>query len=495
MQHATAHATHGTGPTRRVRIAYGVSDVGASTAFVAVNTWLLYSLVNAAGVAPAVAAAVFVVGRAVDAFLDPWMGLASDRWAPRWGRLPFVRAGAVPLGLALWGLFALPARAGDASAWVAAAAFVAVSVLYTVVQVPVMALTPELAASYRARTELTSWRVAFGTAASLLATALPPTLVLWGAGGGPLAAAGPEGWSLAGLVLGAVTAAAYLTTATLVPEPERADRPSGSGPGMRTPALRVLARTWTTPGLRTLIASFVAVTVGLMLLSSLLPFVLESVLRLPAAWQTPLLGGFFGLGIVAFPAWTALAGRIGKARSLALACSLLATSLPAMAALAPVGRLGPGLLIPAGIAGVALAGALLLPWSLLPDLVEIEAARSGAERREGLLYALFTFAQKLAGSAGVFATGAAAALLGYRPGSVEQAATTVAGLRWALGPAAGATFAVAALLALRLGDDRARHRSAVARLLEADDTAEDAGSTRRPAGVASAADDDLPASR
>jgi len=468
--HPTSHAT---GPTRRVRIAYGVSDVGASTAFVAVNTWLLYSLVNAAGVAPAVAAAVFVVGRGVDALLDPWMGLASDRWAPRWGRLPFVRAGAVPLGLALWALFALPARAGDASAWVALAAFVAVSVLYTVVQVPVMALTPELAASYRARTELTSWRVAFGTAASLIATALPPTLVLWGAGGGPLAAAGPEGWGLAGLVLGTVTATAYLTTATLVPEPNRPDRPPETGaegvdppPGLS--ATSMLARTWTTPGLRTLIASFVAITVGLMLLSSLLPFVLESVLRLPGAWQTPLLGGFFGVGIVAFPGWTALAGRIGKARALAVACGLLATSLPALAALAPVGRLGPGLLIPAGVAGVALAGALLLPWSLLPDLVEIEAARSGAARREGLLYALFTFAQKTAGSAGVFATGAAAALLGYRPGSVEQAATTVSGLRWAIGPAAGAAFALAALLALRLGDDRARHRSAVARLPASD---------------------------
>lgn len=462
---------HAAGLTRRVRIAYGVSDVGASTAFVAVNTWLLYSLVNAAGVSPAVAAAVFVAGRGLDALLDPWMGLASDRWAPRLGRLWFVRAGAVPLGLALWALFALPARAGDASAWVALAAFVTVSVLYTVVQVPVMALTPELAAGYRERTELTSWRVAFGTAASLVAIALPPTLVLWGAGGGPLAAAGPDGWGRAGLVLGAVTAAAYLTTATLVPEPRREGRPTASREAPRTPALGTLARTWTTPGLRTLIASFVAVTIGLMIVSSLLPFVLESALRLPGAWQTPLLGGFFGVGILAFPAWTALAGRVGKARALALACGLLATSLPALAALAPVGRLGPGLLIPAGVAGVALAGALLLPWSLLPDLVEVEAARSGAGRREGLLYALFTFAQKLAGSAGVFATGVTAALLGYRPGSVEQVATTVAGLRWAVGPVAGAAFALAALLALRLGDDRARHASAVQRLLAADDDA------------------------
>jgi GPH family glycoside/pentoside/hexuronide:cation symporter len=446
-------------PTRAVRLAYGVSDVGASTAFVAVNTWLLYLLVNAGGVAPAAAAAVFVAGRGLDALLDPAMGLLSDRLAPRLGRLRFVRLGAVPLGLALAALFALPPRAGDAAAWVALAAFAAVSLLYTVVQVPVMALTPELAPGYQDRTELTSWRVAFGTLASLVATAAPPALVLWAEGGGPLAAAGAAGWTRVGLALGAVTAAAYLVTGLLVPEPPRSPTPT---PARGAAPLRRLRRTLSAPMLRPLIAAFVAITVGLMLLSSLLPFVLESALRLPAAWQTPLLGGFFGVGIVAFPAWTAAAGRFGKARTLAAACVLLAASLPALAAFAPVGRLGAGLLIPAAVAGIALSGALLLPWALLPDVVELEAARSGGDRREGLLYALFTFAQKIAGSAGVFATGLATALLGYRPGLVEQAPATVAGLRVAIGPVAAAAFLIAAALAASLGDDRARHARAVA---------------------------------
>lgn len=444
-------------PPRAVRLAYGVSDVGASTAFVAVNTWLLYLLVNAGGVAPAAAAAVFVAGRGLDALLDPAMGLLSDRLAPRLGRLRFVRLGAVPLGLALAALFALPPRAGDAAAWVALAAFAAVSILYTVVQVPVMALTPELAPGYQDRTEMTSWRVAFGTLASLVATAAPPALVLWAEGGGALAAAGAAGWTRVGLALGAVTAAAYLVTGFLVPEPRRP-----ATPARRAAPLRRLRRTLSAPMLRPLIAAFVAITVGLMLLSSLLPFVLESALRLPAAWQTPLLGGFFGVGIVAFPAWTAAAGRFGKARTLAAACALLAVSLPALAAFAPVGRLGAGLLVPAAVAGIALSGALLLPWALLPDVVELEAARSGGDRREGLLYALFTFAQKVAGSAGVFATGLATALLGYRPGLVEQAPATVAGLRVAIGPVAAAAFLIAAALAASLGDDRTRHARAVA---------------------------------
>ncbi len=458
-------------PSRPVRIAYGLSDVGASTAFVAVNAWLLYLLINAADVAPAVAAAVFLAGRGLDALLDPAMGLLSDRLAPRFGRLPFVRLGALPLGLAVAALFALPPRAGDDAALWALAAFALVSLAYTVVQVPVMALTPELAPGYRARTELTSWRVAFGTVASLVATAAPPALVLWAEGGGPLAAAGADGWTRVGIVLGALVAVSYLVTGLAVPEPSRPEPSRKAPPAPVAAPLRRLRRTLGAPGLATLIGAFVAITVGLMIVSSLLPFVLESALRLPGAWQTPLLGGFFGVGIVAFPGWTWLAARIGKARTLAIACGTLAAALPALAAFAPVGRLGPGLLVPAGVAGVALAGALLLPWALLPDVVELEAVRSGAGRREGLLYALFTFAQKAAGSAGVFASGIATALLGYQAGVVEQSAATATGLRLAIGLAAAAAFAVAALLALRLGDDRARHAEAVARLSGGEDAA------------------------
>ena len=82
------------------RVAYGVSDMGASLTFVAINTWLLYALVNVAGVPPLWAGAVFVAGRLVDAFTDPVMGVLGDRWRDRVGRLPFLRWGAVPLGAA-----------------------------------------------------------------------------------------------------------------------------------------------------------------------------------------------------------------------------------------------------------------------------------------------------------------------------------------------------------------------------------------------------------
>ena len=71
------------------KLGYGVGDVGGTLSYVAINTWLLYFLINIAGLAPILAGTTFVLGRLFDAVLDPVMGILSDRWRPRFGRLIF----------------------------------------------------------------------------------------------------------------------------------------------------------------------------------------------------------------------------------------------------------------------------------------------------------------------------------------------------------------------------------------------------------------------
>jgi MFS family permease len=111
-------------PPLRVRVAYGASDLGASLTFVAVNTWLLYVLVNVAGIPPAWAGVVFVVGRLVDAVTDPVMGVLADRWRDRFGRLPFVRWGALPLAVTFAAVWWAPALGPTAAVAYAIVSFV-----------------------------------------------------------------------------------------------------------------------------------------------------------------------------------------------------------------------------------------------------------------------------------------------------------------------------------------------------------------------------------
>lgn len=443
------------------RFAYGFSDMGASLTFVAVNTWLLYALVNVAGVPPLWAGVVFVAGRLVDAVTDPIMGVLADRARPRFGRLPFLRWGAVPLGATFAAVWWAPDVGPAGSVAYALATFVVFGIAYTVVQVPTMALTPELAPDYDDRTALTSWRIGFGVIASMLAVAAPPLVVLGVAGGGDLAAAPAGGWRVLGLAFGAVAALAYLTTATVVREPARPPAPPSRGPR---------AAWWTAfraPGYASVWTLFLIVTLGIMTLNSMLPFFLESALQLPGEAQTLVLGLLFGVAVLSFPAWGAISARLGKRGALTIGLLTLASAVLALVGLAPVGVVGPTLLVLTAIAGLGLASVMMLPWAMLPDVVEFDALAHG-ERREGLLYALFTFGQKAAGSLGVFANALAAALFGYVQGSALQAPGTVAGIRLMTGPVAAGMFLVAAAWVWTYPITRERHAVARARLAARD---------------------------
>jgi len=111
------------------------------------------------------------------------------------------------------------------------------------------------------------------------------------------------------------------------------------------------------PGYRELFGLFPAITIGIMIVNSRPRFYLESALRIPGAQQTPVLGLLFATAVATFPSWNRLCERIGKRDALTL----------------------------------------------------------------GLVAALFTFGQKLAGSVGVFANAIAAAWFGYVAGATPRA--------------------------------------------------------------------------
>ena len=454
--------------TRRLALGIGGAEIGASLAFVAINTWLLYYLINVARVPPLLAGAVFVAGRVVDAITDPVMGTLVDRTRRRVPRLRWVRWGALPLGAAFALLWWAPAAAGDAATWAALGALLLTSVLYTVVQVPVLSLTPDLVPDYDDRTSLTAVRTAFAVVASMLAVALPPLIVAAVSGGGALAASGPAGWAWMGIGFGALVAAGYLTLPRLVSEPRAASEARGGGDAAWWTVLRA-------PGFVSVLVTFLVVTIGIMLVNSLLPFALESVLLVPAAQQTPLLALLFGTAVLTFPAWAWLTGRLGKRGALTLGALILAGALNGLMATGVGAGLSATTLAWTALAGVGLAAVMALPWAMLPDVVEFDALRSG-EHREGLLYALFTFGQKLAGSIGVFANAIATSVLGYQAGSAVQADTTVRGLQIVLGPIAAAVFVVAALVVWTSPITRERPARARAELEAAEAAAAAAGS-------------------
>ena len=428
-----------------LRIRWGVAagEVGGALSFVAQNTWLLYFLVNIVGLPPVVAGAVFVTGRVFDAFLDPVVGDLLDRNLHRVPRLRWVRLSALPFGLSFALMWAWPMLEGPRFLW-ALLGLMLHSVLFTTATMAIQSLTPTLAPDYDGRTRLTGWRVAATILCSLLAISGPPALVLATTGDSDLASSSAVGWVVMGVVIGLVAIGGYVVAVLAIVE---APHPAPAEPARRLD-LAVLRRIWALRPFRSLLAVHVVVTLAIMIGNATLPFFLESVLGMGAAEQSLTLGAFYLLSALTLPLWSVVASRVGKPRALAIGTVVYAAGVLLFAVLRPTTEtLGPLALVIV-VAGLGLSAILVLPLAMVPDLSEFVEDATGV-RREGLLYALFGFATKIAGSVGVFGSAIVASAVGYVSGQSAQDDATQLGLTLVIGPVAAAVCLLAAVLAVR----------------------------------------------
>jgi GPH family glycoside/pentoside/hexuronide:cation symporter len=439
--------------TLREKWGYGVADIGASLSYATINFFLLFFLVEVVGLRPALAGLVLLIGRVTDAITDPIMGMITDRTKSRWGRRkPYIWAGAIPFGITFALLWTVPSDSQMVMFLLASLAIILhTALVYTIVQVPYMALTPELAPSYNERTALTSYRIGFGTLASLMAAALPPLLVATLNSRQGLPQDDQSGWIWMGIIFGALMSLSYLTMAASVRE-RRTTHPSFGALNL----WQEYRSAFGVFGYPQVLLLFVVVTIGLGIVSSILPFYLTSAIRLAPAEQTAVLGLLFGVAILALPIWGLVSARVGKKAAFATGLVILSLSLVLLVQLSPPGGLSSTLLFFSVLAGIGTATVLLFPWAMIPDVVEFDELKTG-KRREGLLYAIFTFGQKVAFSLGAFMNAQMLELVGYRRDLVEQSAQTISGIQLMVGPAAALMFILAALVVLRYPITQARH--------------------------------------
>ena len=92
----------------------------------------------------------------------------------------------------------------------------------------------------------------------------------------------------------------------------------------------------------------------------------------------------------------------------------------------------------AALAGAGIATAYVVPWSMIPDIVELDELKTG-QRREGSYYAFASFFQKLATGAAIWAMGQLLNRAGYITPTQglptpQQPAQVVEAIRWFMGP-------------------------------------------------------------
>src|SRR3990172_1450641 len=177
---------------RFAKSVYASGDFTLNTALSALSlVYAQYFLVQVADVRPVLAGLVPLIGRAIDACFDPLMGRISDRTRWRSGRRrPWFLLGALPYG-ALFAAMWTDAPFDGAAARFAyyTGAYTLMNLAMSVLTVPYVAIQPEMAIDYDARTSLNIYRTIGSTLGIFTAVTIKPVAGALGGGGAGLAPA------------------------------------------------------------------------------------------------------------------------------------------------------------------------------------------------------------------------------------------------------------------------------------------------------------------
>lgn len=434
----------------RVKLGFGIGDLGGNLFFTAMGFYSLYYLTDIVGITSALAGAAILLGKFWDAVTDPMMGFISDRTRSRWGRRrPYFLFGALPLLLSCWYFFSAPDFSASQTAGFLWATFVLclLNTAYTVVNIPYGSLTPDLTKDFKERTSLNGFRFSFAVIGTILGAAVVLPIV-------NLVGEPHRGFSAVGLLFGVLMAGTILTTFFNVRESaaSQAQRPKEKF----FPTFLAVFRNKT---YMKLAAVYTLNLTGITFVQSMLVYYFKYIYQNEAMTTVAMLL-LLGVAMVCVPVSVLVAKRLGKKRTYQLALLILTVSCLSMFFFAHT--LGMSFTLGVMVlAGVGIGFGYVPPFAMLPDVVEVDAVQS-KKRKEGAYYGMWTFFSKIGVALAAALAGAFLGLAGFAANAAEQTGSALLTIRILIGPVPALVFIAGILLIRRYPLDEKTYNEIIA---------------------------------
>jgi glycoside/pentoside/hexuronide:cation symporter, GPH family len=442
------------------KLAFGAGDLSPGMAALIVGFFQALFLTTVAGLEPGAVGIILLLGRVWDAITDPWMGIISDRTRSRLGRRRFwMLVGAIPFGLIYFLLWWSPPFDGTTKFFYYLIVILLFNTAYTVVNVPYTSLTAELTSDYDERTSLNSFRFAFSIGGSLLAGIIHGMLISRYCADTTrcLPAESQAGYLLSAAIFGVLMILPFVwcvlgTRETYVP--------TGNEPTL--PIIAQLRTTLQNRPFRYVIGIYLCSWMALQITQNVIGFYLTFYLQRADMFAIILLA-VQGSAMVFLFVWTAVSRRIGKQAVYYCGMSFWVIVMAGLFFLRQ-DQLTLAIVL-AALAGVGIATAYLVPWSMLPDVIDLDELTTG-QRREGVFYGVMTFTQKTCVGLGIALTLQALQWNGFDqnllPG--QQPASALLALRWMVGPVPTVVLLIGMLLVWHYPLTRAKHAEILVQL-------------------------------
>jgi GPH family glycoside/pentoside/hexuronide:cation symporter len=439
----------------RTKLLVSTGDLSTSIPLAILMFFQLYFLTDVAGLRPDYAGWAIGASRLWDAVNDPLFGLISDRLRTRWGRRRVLLLfGAVPLGGFFMLMWMVPALDQFWLAVYYAMTFILFDTAFTLVHVGYNSLTPELTSDYDERSSLNGYRMVFSISGTLGAIILATVL----------------GWTITdtrtlylilGVGLGLVSIIPPLVVFSITREKPADELPAP------LPFGEALKQTLSNQPFRMVMGLYLLSWTTASIIAAVLLYFANYYLRIPEQANYFVLVAQ-GSAILFIPVIVKISQRLDKRRAFMIGSITWVFVLLGISAIRS-DQVGLAYLL-AALAGFGIATAYVVPWSMVPDVVEYDEVRTG-QRREGSYYAFASFFQKLATGLALWGMGQALALTGYLTPALSgplpvQPEAAITAIRIFTGPIPAVLLFLAVLFAWKYPITRESHKATLQELAE-----------------------------
>ena len=380
-------------------LAYGIGEISAALPTSMSAFFTLFFFTDVAGLGPTLAGAAILSGKVWDAFSDPLVGWLSDRTrSPLGRRYPWMLGGMFPLAIACTLQWIVPPTNNQwlLFTYYSGVSFIAFTSL-TAVMLPFSALAAELTRSYNERINLISFKSAFSIGGSIFALMTAQALFA--------RIQHPSHKYLAvGVINGTLVIIAVLICVAgtwsryrLVQSYHPVDPRVSSEISLVQQAKEALQN----PAFRWVMGLYLCSWTAVQVSAVVLPYFVVNWMGLSERHFVQMALVVQGTAVVTIVLWNWLGRKTDKRTIYFLGAPLI------LIAQWGLFNLQPGqnhlLFSLAAIAGVGTATVYLVPWSMLPDVVDFDEARTGL-RREGIFYGFAVFIQKIGIAIAIFLT-------------------------------------------------------------------------------------------
>ena len=392
---------------------YGLGDAGTGLAATQLGFYLFPFLIGYAGLPALIAGSILMLIKVWDAINDPLIGWLSDKTNTKWGpRIPWMIAGAIPLGFTLAAIWWVP----NGTLFQRTTYYVFISILlmtaYTSVNLPFAALSTELSEEISIRTRLNASRFTGSIIAGLSGLIIAANIL----------SKNEFGYFTMGQISGFVAALATLFSCWgLAPFAKKARKPSKN----QIPLKFQLKRIFQNNKFIKVISLYLLLWCALQLMQTVSIIYVEQVLYIPSKFSKWIPIPFQLSALLGLQVWSFFSNKFDRIFALKIGaiiwifsciCTLFIPSFEIGGQFDELFFFQGNnlfsfiiLIIIICMIGMGASTAYLIPWSLLPDAIDDDPEKSA-----GLYTAWMVLIQKIGIGISVQLLGILLSLSGYK---------------------------------------------------------------------------------